>query len=407
MATAQSAGGARAGPPRLSLAEVIQAALPKFGRTRVLLPDEWKVIRALTGCRTPVLGAHIYVCRDCGRHHFQYHSCRNRHCPRCQGGHARDWLEKQQESLLGVPYFHLVFTLPHALNPLVRQNRPALYKLLFDAASQTLLEFGQRRLGGQIGITAVLHTWGQNLKDHYHLHCLVTGGAWNSAQSRWQSARATFLFPVRALSTVFRAKFCQALEQGRETLELHGQLQALTDGGRFSQLLRQLRRTSWVVFAKKPLAGPEQVLRYLSLYTHRVALSEGRLVSLDRAGQTVTFTYKDYADGSRRKEMTLGWPEFLRRFLLHLLPKGFVKIRHYGLLGTRGRNARLAELQSSIGPPRAAQPPTKYPSLAAWLVALRLTTIFHPCPFCHSTRLVLLQVIHPGRRSPQGAWDSS
>jgi hypothetical protein len=392
----------------LSLAEVLQAALPAYRQECVLLPEQWKVIRAITGCRTPALGAHCYQCRQCGRTHCQYHSCRNRHCPVCQSHQAAEWLDRQESSLLPTPYFHVVFTLPHRLNALIRQNRAALYKLLFQSASQTLLEFGQRRLGGQIGVTAVLHTWGQNLSDHYHLHCLVTGGALSPDRSRWKSAAAHYLFPVRALSKVFRGKFLAGLRSLHSELEFHGELNSLAAPEPFQKLCRQCSSIPWVVYAKKPFAGPEQVLRYLSLYTHRVALSQRRLLRLDRAAQTVTFSYKDYAQEARRKEMTLSLGEFMRRFLLHLLPKGFVKIRHFGLLGTHGRAARIAQARSLIPPlpeslPRSNPPP---PTPAALLVALRWKA--PRCPFCHSPELALLQVVRPaqGKTSP-GKWDSS
>lgn len=400
---AACAGPAPAAPPAgPSLAEVLQAALPSYRREHVLHPDQWKVIRAITACRTAALGAHCYQCEECGRSHLVVHSCRNRHCPLCQKRQAAQWLERQEEALLPVPYFHLVFTLPHALNPLARQNRKALYNLLFAAASQTLLQFGGRRLGGQIGVTAVLHTWGQNLNDHYHLHCLVTGGALAPDQNRWIGASPHYLFPVRALSKVFRAKFLQALEQSAAELEYHGQLEPLRQPAAFARLRRQLARTGWVVYAKRPFAGPETVLRYLSRYTHRVALTPRRLLRLDRSAVTVTFAYKDYAEGGARKEMTLRHPEFLRRFLLHLLPKGFVKIRHFGVLAGRGRAARLEKLrqllpQKPTAPPPADLPPPSFPAL---LIALRQTAGIWPrCPYCQSPNLRLIRILRPDRPS--------
>lgn len=388
------------------MAQVLRAALPEYVREHVLLPDQWKVIRAITACRTPALGFHWFQCQECGRDHFQYHSCRNRHCPLCQGQQAADWLERQERALLPVPYFHLVFTLPHLLNPLIRQNRKELYNLLFAAASQTLLQFGQRRFGGQIGITAVLHTWGQTLTDHYHLHCLVTGGALASDPSGWISAPAHYLFSVRALSKVFRGKFLAALQQQQNQLEYHGQIAALSQPGSFEKLLRQAARTHWVVYAKRPFAGPEQVLRYLSLYTHRIAISPRRLLKLDESGQTICFSYKDYADGCRRKRMTLVLPEFLRRFLLHLLPKGFVKIRHFGLLATRGRRQRIARARQHI-PDTKAVDTYKKPGVIALLIALKtlLDRALPLCPHCHSHRLKLIAIIHRQRCS--GKWDSS
>jgi hypothetical protein len=401
-------------PLSLSLAEVLQTGLPRYLKTRVLSPQQGKVLRAILACRTSALGAHCYQCADCGREHVQLHSCRNRHCPRCQGSLAAAWLQKQHESLLPVPYFHLVFTLPRRLNPLIRQNRAALYKLLFDSASQTLLQFGQRRFQGQLGITAVLHTWSQNLSDHYHLHCIVTGGALRNDGS-WKSAPAHYLFSVRALSLVFRGKFRAGLEElfTRKALEFHGELQALQDRQPFQKLLRQAMATPWVVYAKKPFAGPMQVLQYLSLYTHRVALSERRLQSLDPAPGTVSFSYKDYADASKRKVMTLKLEEFMRRFFLHILPERFVKIRHYGILGNHRRQSRLEHIRARLQKqnPLSGKVPAPQPTLRpvalliAALIQSRAPSLQLLCPFCGSSRLRLRCIIKPG--STASAFDSS
>jgi hypothetical protein len=322
-------------------------------------------------------------------------------------------LEKQHASLLPIPYFHLVFTLPHLLNPLVRQNRKVLYKLLFDSAARTLLEFGQRRFGGDLGLTAVLHTWSQNLGDHYHVHCIVTGGAL-SAQG-WKSAPAHYLFSVRALSVVFRGKFCSALASlfAKRNLELQGQLEPWAKARNFRQLLRQAAARDWVVYAKKPFGGPRQVLEYLSLYTHRVALSERRLLALDQVKGTVNFSYKDYADGAQRKIMSLQLEEFIRRFLLHVLPERFVKIRHYGILGNHGRNQRLERVRALLNDlpkpaaTRSAVPPL--PSTSALLIA----TLLPPrgpsgqvrCPFCGGSQLRVVRIIFPAASS--AAFDSS
>ena len=395
-------------PVSLTLAEVLRAGLPLYGQTQVLLPPQGKVLRAILACRTPALGAHCYRCADCGREHVQLHSCRNRHCPRCQGSLAAAWLEKQEEALLPIPYFHLVFTLPHVLNPLVRQNRRLLYKLLFDSAAQTLLKFGERRLSGQIGVTAVLHTWGQNLSDHYHVHCIVSGGA--LGVNGWKEASPHYLFPVKALSKVFRGKFCSALEQlfGEHALEFHGQLESLAQETNFHQFLRQAAQPKWVVYAKRPFAGPMPVLEYLSLYTHRVALGERRLLALDRANGTVRFSYKDYADGARRKTMTLRLEEFLRRFLLHLLPERFVKIRHYGFLGNHGRAARLEKIRALLD--KRAKPVLETVQKAGLpgTTALLLATLAQPkaqsgeatCPFCGSQQLRVVRIIS-GSSSPE------
>jgi hypothetical protein len=357
-------------------------------------PQQWKTLRALAQCRTSALGGQVFYCPSCRREHVVAHSCRNRHCPHCQGAAAVDWLAQQAAALLPVPYFHLVFTLPHTLNPLIRQNRTALFKLLFDAASQTLLKFGEQRLGAQLGITAVLHTWGQTLTDHYHLHCIVTGGGVACDPDRWVATAAHYLFPVRALSRMFRGKYLAGLNAlftaGR--LEFHGQLEALATPAKFAVLCRQAAQPEWVVYAKRPFAGPQQVLAYLSRYTHRVALSSRRLLTADAA--TVTFAYKDYAADSRPKTMTLPTAEFVRRICLHVLPERFVKIRHYGLLGNRQKQTRLARAREllAVAPPAA---PAQVPELLrAPLPAL--TSLC--CPFCQQPGLIKIREV-PQRRT--------
>jgi hypothetical protein len=376
-----------AGPPasvaRPSLAAILRAGIE--GSHLSLPTHHWRILKALLACRTPALGGHRYLCQECGRTHFVPHSCRNRHCPLCQGAAAREWLAQQQAALLPVPYFHLVFTLPHRLNPLIQQNQQPLYELLFRAATQSLLEFGQNRFGVQLGITAVLHTWSQTLLDHYHLHCVVTGGGLSADGSQWVNAPAHYLFAVRALSEVFRGKFCAGLQElyaaGR--LQFHGQLTPFGRPNAYKRLLRQAVRQKWVVYAKRPFAGPGQVLAYLSRYTHRVALSPWRLLILNETVQTVTFAWKDYADGAKRKTMTMDLREFVRRFCLHLLPKRFVKIRHFGFLSNRQRKLRVAQARAllrdiPLSPPSAngAEP-------------LRV------CPFCGSCLLLLVGSVAP------------
>jgi hypothetical protein len=383
-----------------TLAAVLQAGLS--GSPPSLPKHHWDILNALLACRTPALGGHRYECEDCGKTHFVPHSCRNRHCPVCQGQAAHQWLEKQEGSLLPVPYFHLVFTLPHVLNPVIQQNQAVLYRLLFATASQTLLEFGQNRFGVQLGITAVLHTWSQTLLDHYHLHCIVTGGGLSADGSQWVSAPAHFLFPVPALSVVFRGKFCSGLEKlfGDQQLQFHGQLAALAEPDAFKSLLREAAAKPWVVYAKKPFAGPSQVLAYLSRYTHRVAISPRRLLALDEEKQTVTFAWRDYADGGRRKTMALETKEFLRRFCLHLLPERFVKIRHYGLLANRHREERVAQARALLPPPVAPQPESpksEEPKEERERV----------CPHCGSQRLILIEVVEPATASKPAPIDSS
>jgi len=282
-----------------------------------------------------------------------------------------------------VPYFHLVFTLPHVLNPLIQQNQRVLYILLFQAASQTLLEFGQNRFGVQLGITAMLHTWSQTLMDHYHLHCIVTGGGISTDGTKWVGSSTRYLFDVRALSKVFRGKFCAGLERlyGEGQLKFHGKLAPMGRPSAYQLLLRQAVSRKWVVYSKRPFAGPSQVLGYLSRYTHRVALSSRRLLALDPESQTVTFSWKDYADGSKRKTMRLELREFVRRFCLHLLPERFVKIRHFGFLGNRQRKLRVAQARALLGQVVPAE------------VAGTTSEPTRVCPHCGSNRLLLVEIV--------------
>lgn len=334
-------------PAAPSLGQVLRVALA--GGKLKLPRTHWKVLNLLAACRTPALGGHRYRCEQCAQEHFVANTCGNRHCPSCQAAQAFEWLQRQQAALLPIPYFHVVFTLPHRLNPLIRQNRRMLFNLLFESASQTLLLFGRNELKAQPGITAVLHTWGQTLVDHYHLHCIVTGGGLALEGSGWVKTPRHFLFAVRALSKVFGGKFRAGLQrlQAEDKLQFHGQVKVLGRPMVFDQLLAKLKTQKFVVYAKRPFAGPEQVLAYLSRYTHRVAIGNQRLLAMDE--RTVTFSYKDYAQASRRRTMSLPVEEFVRRFCLHLLPERFVKIRHYGLLGNRNRRERIERARQSLG----------------------------------------------------------
>jgi hypothetical protein len=372
-----------------------------------LSPDQWKILRALAACRTPALGGQLFYCPACRREQFVAHSCRNRHCPQCQSNLALNWLAQQESTLLPIPYFHLVFTLPHALNPLIRQNRRALLNLLFGAAGQTLLEFGRQRLKAQIGITAVLHTWSQNLLDHYHVHCIVSGGGLRLDGQGWVGTKDYYLFPVQGLSPMLRGRFLAGLKElyDEGKLQFHGQLQGLAQAPEFARLLRGVAKPSWVVYAKRPFAGPKQVLKYLSGYTHRVAISNRRLLNAD--AHSVTFSYRDYADGAKCKTMRLELEEFVRRFTLHLLPERFVKIRHYGLLGNRQRHHRLERARTLLGVAHPVMPDLEPESSTNNAPALES----HPkacCPFCHQATLVLLGEVAPtGLTRALPALDSS
>jgi hypothetical protein len=309
-----------------------------------------RALRDLADCRTAALGGHVEHCLDCGHERIAYNSCRNRHCPKCQALSRARWLQCEAEHLLPVEYHHVVFTLPAELSDLARANPTILYNLLFQAAAATLREVAAnpKRLGAQLGVLMVLHTWGQNLHHHPHVHCVCTGGglACNAqgvvdAAPRWVACRPGFFLPVRVLGRLFRGKFLHGLRQRFEQgkLQFPGRLTALAEPHNFRRWLAPLYAKDWVAYAKPPFGGPAQVLKYLARYTHRVAISNSRLVNV-AAGQ-VTFRYKDYADAQRSKTMTLDALEFLRRLVQHVLPRGFVKIRHYGLLANRQRHAKL------------------------------------------------------------------
>jgi hypothetical protein len=383
-------------PSALTVGEVLRVGLPWYARAHRLPAHHWRALNAMQVCRTALLGGHQYQCAHCRRAHFAPHGCGNRHCPSCQGINSRYWLQAQARVLLPTTYFHEVFTLPHELNRLIQQNQQLLYNLLFATVSETLLTFGQNNLGAQLGVTAVLHTWSQTLVDHYHLHCIVSGGGLALDGSGWIRSRSDYLFPVRALSQVYRAKFCEGLQRlyAEQRLQFHGQLKPLAGRAKFQQLMRDATRKPWVVYSQRPFAGPEQVLAYLSRYTHRVGISNRRLLGLDRQAETVTFAYKDYADGARHKSMELRLEEFIRRLRLHLLPPRFVKIRHYGLLANRGRQARLQRARALLAaqePPVAAKPDRGLPR----------------CPHCGWTALILVRVLPPLRRQPPAVIDTS
>jgi hypothetical protein len=309
-----------------------------------------KVMSAIERCRTPELGGHLLRCKGCDRETPAYNSCRNRHCPKCQGSDAERWLAARRADLLPIPYFHVVFTLPEPLRAIAYQNKETVYDLLFKCVADTLLTIAAdpKHLGAKIGITAVLHTWGSSLVHHPHIHCIVTGGGLRPAkglaprQDQWIASRPGFFLPVKVLAARFRHRFLKALRAAHDKGELKffGEQKILEDPGWFDEHLRPLRKIDWFVYAKKPFAGPEAVLTYLSRYTHRIGISNRRLVAFDERG--VTFRYKDYRHGKVRwKSMTVAADEFIRRFLQHILPKGFHRIRHYGLFANAERRDNL------------------------------------------------------------------
>ena len=379
-------------------------------------PTVVRTLEDLSRCRTAALGGHVRRCNHCGLIDYRYHSCGNRHCPQCGGLKRAAWLEKRRSELLDAPYFHVVFTLPHTLGALVLGNRQVLYSLLFEAAAHTLLEVAAnpRHLGARVGVLAVLHTWGQQLEHHPHVHCVVPGGGLACDQDgvveqpwRWQSCRPNFFLPVKVLGQVFRGKYVAGLRRAyaRGELQFAGSTAELADSAAFEAFLGGQYAKDWVVYAKAPFGGPEQVLKYLTGYTHRVALSNSRL--MDMTDQEVTFSWKDYKAECQRKEMTLSGVEFLRRFCLHILPRGLVRIRQYGLLANRDRSERLARCRALLGMPEPAPVKPAVPEcrlalgwfllgwvllssgsgelLAAGLQALALSLAAGPedaCPWC-------------------------
>ncbi len=333
-----------------------------------------KVWRAITACRTSALGGHLASCEACGATRHVYHSCRNRHCPQCQNRTKEAWLTQRRRELLPVPYFHLVFTLPHTLNVLIAQRSRLLYETLFDAAAATLNAFAAdpRHLGGVLAFTLVLHTWKQDLGRHVHVHALVAGGAL-SADGAWREPRRGFLFPVKALSRVFRGKFIAALQQHHE----EGALPAMTHA-QWQALRTQLHAHDWVVYAKQPLGGPEQVLEYLGRYTHRVAISNERIVGIDAQG--VAFRVRANQEGEgKRRTIRMEGGEFIRRFLLHVLPPGFKRIRHYGLLAPAHKRERLHAARAALQQPEPD--PVVVESVAQFMLRIAHLDI-HRCSCC-------------------------
>ena len=365
------------------LADVFRRYGEAYLNTRPLSQAQRKAVWAITHCRTATLGGHREWCPACGFERYLYHSCRNRHCPKCQSTATAAWVAARQEELLPVPYFHNVFTLPHELNPLIvysERNRRALLGLLFDATAQTLLAFGRSELGGKIGFTLVLHTWDQRLRAHFHLHGLIASGALADDGTRWVAGGRQFLFPVRGLSKMFRAKYLDGLAALLEAdqLDVPPQLAELVDVQSRRRWLRRWRKKPWVVYSQAPFAGPRKLLDYLGRYTHRVAISNHRILSCEE-GQ-VRYRYRDRRDGDRLKTDVLPAEEFLQRFLQHVLPDRFLRIRHYGLLANRGKQKHLTQCRALLGarPPDANEQPQ---TAAEWMRTLLGIDIAR-CPGC-------------------------
>src|SRR5438093_1132322 len=345
----------------VELADIFRAHGESYRRDHPLPVSHLKVMQAVERCRTAALGGHLEQCDSCGYERPAYNSCRNRHCPKCQSLAKVRWLNKQKSELLPVGYFHLVFTLPHELNALILTNKKILLSDLFKAVGETLVDFGRTRLGGQIGLITVLHTWDQTLLDHFPLHCLVPAGALSFDQKRWSPARKNFLFPIKALSAVLRGQFLALLKRAFDKLLFVSQSTYLADPAAFKLLINALRKKPWIVYAKKPFGSPVQVLDYLGRYTHRVALSNDRILSAH--SREVTFSYRDRKNHDRKKTMTLDAHEFIRRFLLHVIPKRFVRVRHSGVLANRSKSL-LSKCRQLLDLYRCPQTPAKISSPA-------------------------------------------
>lgn len=360
---------------------------------------ERRVMGAIEACRTAALGGHAEHCTDCGLVRQAYNSCRNRHCPKCQGLARADWLDARQADLLPVQYFHVVFTMPAQVAEIAFQNKATLYTILFKAAAEALRTLGAdpRHLGAELGVVALLHTWGQNLHHHPHVHCVVPGGGPSPDGARWVSCRPGFFLPVRVLSRLYRRLFLQDLQAAFETgaLGFFGELAGLAQPAAFARLLAEMRRIDWVVYAKPPFGGPQQVLAYLGRYTHRVAIANSRLSSLD--DHKVTFRWKDYRHHDKTKLMTLAADEFIRRFLLHTLPDGFHRIRHYGFLANGHRVAKLTICRRLLAtpPPAPLVAPADYRERYRRLTGRSLEI----CPCCGGPMKPL-----GARRADRPAW---
>lgn len=382
--------------PRLAVQQVLQKhSLPCNENWHVA-----KVLQRIKTCRTSALGYHVYRCSDeaCNHIKYQYHSCRDRHCPNCGAIKKQEWIEARSRELLPVKYYHVVFTLPHELNSLVLGHRKLSFKLLFDASAQTLLTFAKdpQYLGALPGIISVLHSWGQQLSFHPHIHCIISGGGITAGNS-WKGATKNdwrFLFPVKAMSIVYRAKFLQALKQMIDKGEV-----ILPAGEDEKQLLNLLYHKAWIVYAKAPFGGPQAVIEYLGRYTHKVAISNHRLHSIDDQNKTVTFGYKDYRDHHQNKMMTLSWAEFIRRFEQHILPHRFTKIRSYGYLSNRNRTRRINEVVKQLKLP-LHKGLVKLPLPIQLMVQYGID--INECPCCKNKTLQLVSVYYPCRGIEDG-----
>jgi hypothetical protein len=383
--------------PALEIADIFRLHGPAYRdlHANCMNSEQRQVMHAVEVCRTAALGGHIDQCDHCGHRRISYNSCGNRHCPKCQSLAKAEWLENHRAQLLPVEYFHVVFTLPDSIAPIARQNKKVVYNILFRAVSETLRRIAAdpKHLGAAIGFLAVLHTWGQNLLMHPHIHCVVPGGGFSPNRQRWIPCRKSFFLPIRVLSRLFRGLFLHYLQKAYAAgkLQFHGTIRELIDPQKFMAFVKDCRKPEWVVYSKPPFGGPGQVLDYLGRYTHRVAISNHRLVSLNSG--KVAFRWRDYKDGNKLKTMTLDAQEFIRRFLLHVLPRGFVRIRHYGFLANPHREQNLSLCRQLLGtrgnfapePLPPENPMQHYERFTRESASL--------CPACRQGHMVLIELI--------------
>ena len=381
------------------MADIFRQHGPAYRESHRLSRNDWRVMRAIELCRTSALGGHTDKCDNCGHLEISYNSCRNRHCPKCQTLRKESWIEARGEDLLPIQYFHVVFTIPSELNHLVSMNRKVMYDLLFRSVSETLMELAndQKYLGARIGAIGILHTWGQNLMDHPHIHCIVTGGGLSSDWDRWVSCRKGFFIPVRVMSALFRGKFLALLSKcfTADDLVFPGSINHLGQPGNFENFRKQLYEKKWVVYCKPPFGGPKGVLKYLGRYTHGIAISNNRILA--NQDGNVSFLWRDYADDNRKKTMTLKAEEFIRRFLLHVLPERFVRIRHFGLLANRNRNNAVAVCRKILGSVKAITKEDR--KKETWQEQLvRICGIdVNLCPVCRKGRMTRVTLLFPCR----------
>lgn len=378
----------RSSNTRLEVAEILRKHISDYQNQYPLWPEHRKIVRDLLACRTAKLGGHIDRCTHCGMLRITYHSCRNRHCPKCQHMPRERWLLKRKEEILPVPYFHVVFTLPHELNSVILNNKKVMLNILFKAASQTLLTFGENTLGGKLGFIATLHTWDQQLKAHFHLHCLVPGGVVSRDGSRWIPCKKDYLFNQQALALVFRAKFIEEMDKGCQGEKIK------FSGGQYKALRSKLYDKKWITDVRDPVKNPEHVLEYLARYTHRVAIANSRIIALENGW--VTFKIKNRKKDCK-EQMTIPAIEFIRRFLLHSLPGGFVRIRHYGFLANRNRSQNLKAIHHLMGLSDSAKKPTaSVEEMVRQLTGIDITE----CPCCHKGKMRLFMEIPKAQARP-------